>query len=174
MALNSFIRGWCHYYRCTSSPAQIFGKLNPEVFWGMAHWLGRKYQISMPRVMKKFRQGNSFGMKNITLIMPSDINARKRLVKAWHNPYTAKEAIIREQVLWYERLWTGNEDREGWSDLREKAILLKGTICAMNSPDCESKRKPLHPSEVIVDHIIPRAKFKDPKEGVAPHQIVVR
>ena len=46
--------------------------------------------------------------------------------------------------------------------LREEVILLKGTVCALNMPDiCESKGKPLHPSEVEVDHIIPRTRFKD-------------
>ena len=45
-------------------------------------------------------------------------------------------------------------------------ILLKGTVCALNYPDiCESKGKPLYPSEVEMDHIILRARFKDPREA---------
>src|SRR5207237_5381806 len=35
MAINGITRGWCNYYRCTSSPSRIFAKLNPEVYWGM-------------------------------------------------------------------------------------------------------------------------------------------
>jgi hypothetical protein len=46
MAVNRLIRGWCEYYRCTNSPGVVFDKLRPEVFWGMAHWLGRKYEIN--------------------------------------------------------------------------------------------------------------------------------
>ena len=44
-------------------------------------------------------------------------------------------------------------------------ILLKGTVCALQLPDCESNGKPLHPSEVEMDHIILRAKFKDVQEA---------
>lgn len=31
-AQNRFTRGWCQYYRCTSSPSDIFGKLSDELF----------------------------------------------------------------------------------------------------------------------------------------------
>ena len=70
-----------------------------------------------------------------------------------------------ESLFTYDQIWHGRERRQGWWDLREEAILLKGTVCAIQKPDCESKGKPLHPSEVVVDHIIPRAKFKDPTEA---------
>src|SRR5215470_15721900 len=40
IALNGLLRGWGEYYRCTNSPGVIFGRLRPEIFWGMAHWLG--------------------------------------------------------------------------------------------------------------------------------------
>jgi RNA-directed DNA polymerase len=42
LALNQLTRGWCQYYRCTSSPSEIFSNIEDEIFWGMAHWLGRK------------------------------------------------------------------------------------------------------------------------------------
>jgi RNA-directed DNA polymerase len=159
MALNSLTRGWCNYYRCTSSPSQIFGKLRPEVFWGMAHWLGRKYQISMPKIMRRFQQGDTLGYKGIKVAMPTDIKARKRLVKAWHNPYTAKEEIIRENLLSLQDLWSGKEEnRKGWIDLREEVIQTKGTTCYL----CGML---LHPSEVEIDHVIPRARFKNPMEA---------
>jgi len=159
LASNRVTRGWCNYYRCTSSPSQIFDKLRPEVFWGMAHWLGNKYQRSMPVIMQRFRQDNTIGFKGISLTMPSDIKARKRLVKAWHNPYTAKEKIVREKLLILQNLWSGNEiNRIGWIDLREEVILLKGTTCYL----CGIT---MHPSEVEVDHVIPRKRFKDPIEG---------
>ncbi|WP_369124972.1 HNH endonuclease, partial [Pseudomonas sp. AH2 (2023)] len=46
----------------------------------------------------------------------------------------------------------------GWADLREDVILTKGTTCAL----CGTV---LHPSEVEIDHTIPRARFKDPPEA---------
>jgi 5-methylcytosine-specific restriction endonuclease McrA len=86
-------------------------------------------------------------------------------VRTWYKPYTKKEEvgeekerIKRESLFSYDKLWTGYEDRHGWKDLREEAILLKGTTCYI----CGTE---LHPSEVEVDHITPRARFKDPTEA---------
>src|SRR2546428_3154675 len=39
-AINQLTRGWCEYYRSTSSPSVVFRKLDYEVFEGMKHWLG--------------------------------------------------------------------------------------------------------------------------------------
>jgi RNA-directed DNA polymerase len=164
-ALNNFTRGWCQYYRCTSSPSKVFHKLHHEIFWEVAHWLGRKYKSPMPGIMRRFRKERTFGTKTINLIMPDDFRAKNRLVKTWHNPYTAKEEIVREKLLIYESLWSGHEDRQGASDLREEIILLKGTVCAIQGLDCISHGRPLHPSEVEIDHIKLRIKFKDPREA---------
>jgi group II intron reverse transcriptase/maturase len=170
-AMNQLIRGWCEYYRSTSSPSFAFRKLDYELFWQMAHWLGRKYKLRhMSQVIRRFQRalGKTMGLgtKRISLIRASEYKAKKLLTKAWHNPYTAKEAIIRENLLWRENLWMGATGRDGWDDLREEVIRLKGTVCALNYPDiCESKGKPLHPSEVEIDHIIPRGKFKDTTEA---------
>jgi RNA-directed DNA polymerase len=169
MGLNRLTRGWCEYYRCTSSPAKTFSGIGTELFWDMAHWLGRKYDRNMPAIMQRFRKDNTFGTSIVTLIMPSEYKAKRFVAKTWHNPYTEpekvkseKERITYESLLTYNQLWNGNEDRQGKGDLREEVILLKGTVCALNMPDiCESKGNPLHPSEVEVDHITPRARFKD-------------
>ena len=160
LALNQFTRGWCQYYRCTNSPTREFSKLSQELLWGMAHWLGRKYQISMPTIMQKYRNGNTFGTKSKKMARPDEYKVIRLRQKVWHNPYTAKEEVIREKFFSYAYLWSGNEDRPGWIDLREEVISLKGTICAINGPNCESRGTPLHPSEVEIDHISPRAGFK--------------
>ena len=116
----------------------------------------------------RYGKGDTFATQSITLVMPATgtFPAKKLLIRKWHNPYIAKEAIVREKIFQYESLWSGHEEhRPGWRDRREEVILFKGTICGINGPDCESKGKPLHPSEVEVDHIIPRRKFKDPQEA---------
>src|SRR5215468_2482760 len=77
--LNWLTRGWCEYYRSTSSPPQMFRKLNYELFWDFAHWLGRKYESNMPAIMRRFRKGNTFGNGTITLIMPSEYQAKRFL-----------------------------------------------------------------------------------------------
>ena len=110
-------------------------------------------------------QRNTFRVQTLSMVLPSDHKAKRLLTKTWHNPYTAKEAIIREKLLIIQSLWSGEEYRHGRMDIREDVIERKGTICAMNGPDCESRGIPLHPSEVIVDHIILRGKFKSPKDA---------
>jgi hypothetical protein len=163
-AANRLTRGWCQYYRCTSDPLRIFGKLSHELIWEMTHWLGKKYGISAPVVMQRYRRVSekntmTLGTKTITLVLPNTYTCRRLLQKTWHNPYTAKEAIIQEKILWYDSLWSGNETRQGWSDIREEVILLKGTTCYL----CGTE---LHPSEVEVDHATkPRARFKDTTEA---------
>src|SRR5262249_35103084 len=153
-------RGWCQYYRCTSSPAVIFSKLSAEIFWDMAHWLGRKYELSMPAIMRRFKKEKSFGTKRQTLALPNEYKTKKLLGKTWHNPYTAKEEIVREKILVYESLWNGTEDdRVGWGDTREEVMAQKGTTCYV----CGTV---LHPSEVEIDHFsTPRARFKDKTEA---------
>jgi hypothetical protein len=103
------------------SGCRAISALHHELFWDMAHWLGRKYKISMPEVMQKYRIGNTFSTKTIQLVMPTTFTAKRLRTKPWHNPYTEKEAIIREKLLVYDELWTGKEDRPGWKDLREEA-----------------------------------------------------
>jgi group II intron reverse transcriptase/maturase len=158
-ALNQVTRGWCQYYRCTETPSKPFKKLKNEIYWDMVHWLGRKYKISTPKVMQRYKEGQTFKTKQTKLVMPSEYKAKKLLTKTWHNPYTAKEEIIREKLFSHESLWNGKEDnRQGWKDLREEVILTKGTTCYL----CGTE---LHPSEVEIDHSIPRARFKNPTEA---------
>lgn len=158
-ALNSVTRGWCNYYRITTYPHREFNRLRPELYWGLAHWLGRKYKESMPVILQKYRKGQSLGTKTRTLVMPTEIKARKRLGRVMHNPYTGKENIEREEFFSYEKTWTGHDDRPERMDLREEVILLKGTMCYI----CRTE---LHPSEVEIDHSTkPRAAFKDKTEA---------
>jgi RNA-directed DNA polymerase len=165
LAVNRLTRGWCEYYRCTNSPGVMFNKLSPELFWNMAHWLGRKYKLSMPGVMEKFRKGDTLGTDTIKLAMPIEYKAKRFVARAWHNPYTEKDKvkeekdrIRRESLLSLERVWTGTESRPGEMDLREETLLRNG-------PTCAKCKNTFHPFEVHVDHIIARARFKDPTEA---------
>jgi hypothetical protein len=99
LALNRIIGGWCRYYQTTSSPSRIFEKLGHEVFWLMAHWLGRKYQMSIPGVMGKFRRGNTFGTETITLNMPTEFKAKGHRFRAIPNPYTSETTTIQRENL---------------------------------------------------------------------------
>ena len=67
------------------------------IFWAMAHWLGRKYQRSMPAVMQKFREDNTFRTSARKLIMPRSYKAKLFVAKTWHNPYTETEKVKSER-----------------------------------------------------------------------------
>ena len=158
--LNWLTRGWCEYYRCTSSPSWVFNRIQTELFWGFAHWLGRKYEINMTTIMKRFLKDKTFRTGTIKLIMPTEYKAKRFMAKTWYNPYTErdkakneKDRIRRENLFTYNSIHLGTS-RQGQEDLREEILLRDGPICAV----CKQK---FHPSEVQVDHIIPYARFKD-------------
>jgi RNA-directed DNA polymerase len=164
--LNWLTRGWCEYYRCTSSPSRTFGYLKNELFWDFAHWLGRKYDIRhMSGILQRFqREDNTLGTKATKLVMPTEYKARRLVAKTWHNPYTEKEEVNkekertkRESLFLYDNIRAG-EDRTGRLDLRDEVILRDGPICAW----C---KKEFHPLEVQVDHIKSRARFKNPEDA---------
>jgi 5-methylcytosine-specific restriction endonuclease McrA len=115
--------------------------------------------------MQRFQQGNTFRTRAIHLVMPSEYKAKRFMAKTWHNPYAEKEQVKeerecmkREHLFSYDKVWNGKESRQGWADLREEVICLKGTTCYV----CGTA---LHPSEVEVDHVTPRTWFKAPQEA---------
>jgi RNA-directed DNA polymerase len=77
LGLNRIIGGWCRYYQTTSSPSGYFKKLEYETFWLMAHWLGRKFKMSSPMVMRAYRRGNTFATGSYTLSLASDFKAQR-------------------------------------------------------------------------------------------------
>jgi len=96
--------------------------------------------------------------------MPDDIKAKKLRMKTWHNPYTEeeevgkeKERIQRESLFSYQTIH-GQESRPGGMDLREEILLRDGPICA----NCGET---FHPSELQMDHITLRTRFKDKTEA---------
>src|SRR5215468_9701149 len=135
--LNWLIRGWCEYYRSTSSPSWAFKTIQTELFWDFAHWLGRKYEIKhMSAVLQRFRKGKSLGKEARTLMRPIEYTAKRHVAKTWHNPYTEKddvkkekERIKRESLFSYDNIHPG-ESRPGGGDLRDEVILRDGPICA--------------------------------------------
>jgi RNA-directed DNA polymerase len=159
LGLNRIIGGWCRYYQTTSSPSAYFEKLGNEVFWLMAHWLGRKHEMSMPRVMKMYRKGNTFGTDQITLSKLSDFKAQRHKFRAITNPYTSGTATLqRESLDSLEEEWIGTEARKGEWDRKEVVYQRDAGLCGIcgNFVPWE---------EADLDHIIRRTRFNPPKNA---------
>lgn len=156
-ALNRVVRGWCQYYQYTSSPSGIFARIDHEVFWLMAHWLGKKFQLSIPKVMRRFRKGNQFGTGTTILLQASSFKAKRYKVSKISNPYLQDELVLeREDVFNLEEAWHGQEGRAGQADWKEEVYLQKGGKCWQ----C-GKAVPWKGS--ILDHVRPRFRFNHPE-----------
>jgi 5-methylcytosine-specific restriction endonuclease McrA len=142
----------------TSSPSTYFSKLEYEVFWLMAHWLGRKYQMSIPSVMRTFQKGNTLGTESYTLEKASDFKTKWHRPRVIQNPYTSKTIIQRENLDPLGEEWLGVELRRGTMD--HKMVVYQRDagiwgICGNFVPWDEAE----------MDHKIPRHRFKPPESG---------
>jgi hypothetical protein len=153
LGLNRIIGGWCRYYQQTSSPSYYFTKLEHKVFWWMAHWLGRKYRCSMPKIMRRFRQGLTFGTSRRHLQMPTTYKTQRSSPKTFANPYTSPRLLTRETIEDSEASWNGHEARKGQADLRERVYAREQGRCGR----CGA-RVPWH--QAVLDHRIPYARFR--------------
>lgn len=168
-ALNSVIRGWCQYYRYTSSPSCMFKSFEYKVFWEMGHWLGRKYKLQMPEVMRRFRKGNTFGTTRVTLVLPTQYKWKPMRFRTAQNPYLEENLSVSQQeekarplegVIDLDALWTGQERRPGQIDQKELVYNRDGGICGLCGRVVEWR-------ETELDHIRPRSTFKDRKKADA-------
>jgi len=158
-ALNRIIAGWCRYYQYTSKASTQFAELEHETFWRMAHWLGRKFKVSIPQAMVRFRQGNQLGEGKTLLTRHSEFPTqqyRKRFLKP--NPYTTRERLEREELP-DESPWPGFEDRPGWADIRCKAQERDNWTCRI----CKTEGLTLETCQV--DHIIGYSYYKRPVDA---------
>jgi RNA-directed DNA polymerase len=153
LALNRIIAGWCRYFQYTSMVGVQFGRLEYETFWLMAHWLGRKFKLSMSEVMCQYKTALTVALKG-----HRGFKARKyteRFVKP--NPYTAEHGFDREELP-DTNPWIGTEDRPGAADLRLVVLERDGYKCRRCG-------RPVTNATAQVDHIRPVASFKRPEDA---------
>jgi group II intron reverse transcriptase/maturase len=163
-ALNRIIAGWCRYYQYTSKAATQFSKLDGKTWWLVAHWIGRKYQLSTPEVMKRYSTDEGLGNSTVTLTKHTAFptcHYRKRFLKP--NPYTAQEAIEREDLP-DENPWVGYETRPGWADIRRKVLERDNWTCFM----C---KKAVNANTGVVDHLRRYSFFKRPVDANQPENL---
>lgn len=159
LALNRIVGGWCRYYQMTTSPSYYFGKLEHKEFWLMAHWLGRKYQLSLPGVMRAFRRGHTFGTNRVTLIKPTGFKAKRYRLRTINNPYTSEPSKShRENLDDLGEEWTGSEARKGQDDRKEVVHQRDQGFCGMCGHFVPWE-------EAHLDHMIPRRDFGPPESG---------
>jgi len=158
LGFNRIVGGWCRYYQTTSSPSISFNKLSYECFWLMTHWLGRKYQMSMPSVMRAFQKGNTLGTGSFILDRPSDFKAKRHRLRVIQNPYSSKAIIQRENLDPLAEEWTGVELRKGAMDQKRVVYQRDAGICGI----CGNF---VPWNEADMDHKIPRHRFKPPESG---------
>lgn len=132
IGLNQIIGGWCRYYQVTSSPSRYFRKLRNEVYPLMAHWIGRKYQMSIKTVMRQFGREGSFGTSSVTLKMPDEYKGTWHRLRKIPNPYTSEGTnIIREDMDVLEDGWAGKETLKGQEDLKEMVYKRDVGLCGI-------------------------------------------
>jgi len=156
LALNRLIGGWCRYYQYTSRASSQFTKLEHMLFWRMAHWLGRKFKLTMPIVMQRFCVDNTFVTQNHRLSRPmefSTLQYKQRFLKP--HPYLMHDKKLEREELPNETYWTGYEARPGMADLRPLIMERDEYICQL----CGVKVTD-HTAET--DHIRPVRRFKRP------------
>jgi group II intron reverse transcriptase/maturase len=164
LALNRIINGWCAYYQYTSQASTIFSHVDQEVFWSMAHFLGRKFQLTMPQVLKRF--GNPrLGTKEHRLVRAYEKFPTRqykiRFLKP--NPYTTQEVVTREELSG-NTFWSGYEPRPGMADLRPLILERDEYLCQM----CENQ---VTPETAQVDHIRPVRRFRRPIDANMPENL---
>jgi RNA-directed DNA polymerase len=157
-ALNRIIAGWCRYFQYTSKVSAQFRKLGHKTFWCVAHWLGRKFQLTMPQIMKNYYRGNSLGDGETFLIRHSSFTAQryaKRFLKP--NPYTTQECLEREELL-NDNPWLGIEVRPGMSDLNQAVKDRDNYTCTVCGDSVTDET-------AHVDHILPYSYYKRPVDA---------
>jgi group II intron reverse transcriptase/maturase len=156
VALNRLIGGWCRYYQYTSRTSIQFKKLEYMLFWRMAHWLGRKFKITMPTVIRRFCREHRFVTQNIALLRPTEFSTlqyKQRFLKP--NPYLTQEKKLEREMLPNESYWTGHETRPGMADLRPLILERDEYICQLCGVIVTN-------TTAEVDHIRPVRRFKRP------------
>jgi 5-methylcytosine-specific restriction endonuclease McrA len=165
LAMNRLLGGWCRYSQYTGNASSQVSKLAHTRFQGMAHWLGRKSQWSMPDVMRRCSRNNTVVTGNYRLLSPTEFSTlhhKQRFLKP--NPYLTEERQLSRENLPIEPYWTGYEARPGMADLRP-------AIRERDEYTCQRCGVKVTASTSAVEHIRPVRRFKRPIAAHVPENL---
>ena len=162
VALNRIISGWCRYYQHASRISRQLSKVGDKTFWTMAHWLGRKYRISMPTVMRRFyARGSGLGTTEKRLIRHGSFKRLTWKTGYWCPTRTLPWRRSNERPSPISVPGTGYEARPGWADVRLTVLERDEFTCGL----CKAK---VTDSNAQVDHLVPYSHYKRPVDANRP------
>jgi RNA-directed DNA polymerase len=159
VGLNRIIGGWCRYYQTTSSPSWYFNRLDHEIWFWMAHWLGRKHKMHLTEAVRRYGRDNTFSTGRFTLLRAMEFKAKRHRLRKIGNPYLPDmPALQRENLDQLAPEWWGTEERKGRTDQKLVVYERDQGICGV----CGSF---VPWEEAHLDHRIPRYHFKPQASG---------
>ncbi|NES80207.1 MAG: group II intron reverse transcriptase/maturase [Moorea sp. SIO2B7] len=166
LALNRIYGGWCRYYQYASHASTVFNRVYQFLFWKMAHWIGRKYRLTMPNVMKNYySKEKAIHYGKYKLLKP--LNSKKYIGKFIKpNLYLEESSDLVREELPSDTYWTGYEERTGMLDLKAKIWESSNHKCS--ECGCSVNRDNAH-----VDHIKRFGKYKTAEGANRPENLSI-
>jgi len=157
LAVNRILRGWGHYYKYAYANSIPFKKIDQFTFWSMAHWLARKHNCSIPKIMRMYYRNNTFIFEGYRLFRLGSLKHTRAYDNFLNiaNPYLENLPVKREQGV--DDRWSGVDGR-GLNIRDLKPQLLRNTKSRCQNCDVKVSTATSH-----LDHIKPRHKFKKPE-----------
>lgn len=70
--VNAVMRGWSNYFRYANNAPTVFGRFTGIVYWLTAHYMGRKFNVSIAKITRKYyRRDPVSGRKALAIVHPS-------------------------------------------------------------------------------------------------------
>jgi len=100
--VNAVARGWTNYYRFAHNSNVVAGRVATVVFWCTAHYLGKKYRQSIPKILQHhYARDPNTNCKALFVCRPDGKSGNRSNYFLWHKrpqrlPLIAQEATDTE------------------------------------------------------------------------------
>lgn len=79
-SLNRQLAGWANFYQYTDYSARVYQHLDRIVFWKFAHWLARKFRVSIKSLIRRYVKRPDEGLALTWLLYSTSGNGSRRRV----------------------------------------------------------------------------------------------